>query len=166
MENLTKNICSPNLEVAEPLTNHLKHLNYYPFEERVFDLVELLKSNINKEYTNTIGATTYEGLARHYVHDGPRKNSIIFNGVYKLAPFSEYMGFIPEENQIEIGEKYNSLLGNPFLNQEFKLVILAPLNNFAEENNIKAIDPIVFAYFTEGENSSERNYLITLTQWV
>lgn len=155
-----------NLEVQKPKENILKHLNYYSFEERLFDLSEMIKESLNEEYTKVIQANTYEGLANRYEGDGPTKHSPIFNGVYKLAPFKEYMGNIPFDNQLEIKDKYQSLLNNPFLNQKFELVILAPLNNFAEENSIKAIDPICFAYFKEGKNCYEKNYLISLSQWI
>lgn len=34
----------------------------------------------------------------------------------------------------------------PLLDWDFSLMILAPLRNFADEDNIKAIDSIVFAW--------------------
>ena len=154
-----------NLEVEKPQENILKELGYYSFQERVFDLSKTIKHALNEEYSKVIGANVYEGLAKHYSGKSPNQNHIIFNGAYKLAPFNLYMGNIPLSNQLEIKEKYEYLLSNPFLNQKFELVILAPLNNFAEENNIKAIDPIVFAYFTEGDYN-QRNYLIALSQWI
>jgi hypothetical protein len=158
MEILEK-IKKPNLEIKVKQKNTLKHLEYYSFEERVFDLASLFKKSLNEEYTNIIGSNVY--VSREF----GEKNKV-FNGVYKLASIENYMGFIPEKNQIEINEKFQSLNKNPFLTQKFKILILAPLNNFAEENNIKAIDPIAFAYFEEGENCYKKNCLITLSQWI
>lgn len=149
----------PNLNVKRTQENTISHLKYYSFEDRVFDLSEMLKSSLNQEYTNVIGSNTY--VSRDFGIEDK-----IFNGVYKLSSIKNYIGFIPEKNQIEINTKFQSLINNPFLKQDFKILILAPLNNFAEENNIKAIDPIAFAYFKEGENCYEKNYLITLSQWI
>lgn len=159
-------IISPSLEVKKTQKNTLKHLHYYSFEDRVFDLADMFKSNLNEKYTNIIKAATYEGVADHYKGKGARKHHPIYNGVYKLAPMSKYMGYIPEINQKEINDKFQALKDNPFLKQNFKLVVLAPLNNFATDNNIKAIDPIAFAYFKEGKYCYEKNYLITLSQWI
>lgn len=165
MENLKtlKSIEIPNLEVKPPQKNHIKNLNYYSFEERVFDLANLLKESLDEKSSKVIGANVYISRKFRKNYDG---SSPIFNGVYKLDDIENYMGFIPEKNQLEIKTKFESLINNPFLNHEFKLMVLAPLNNFAEENNIKAIDPIAFAYFKEGEHSNEKNCLITLSQWI
>ena len=77
------------------------------------------------------------------------------------------MGNIPSENEGEIYRKFESLVNNPFLEYSFELVILAPLNNFAEQSNITAIDPIVFAYFKRGSyTQQDENYLISLSQWI
>lgn len=154
-----------NLEVEKPKKNILKEFNYYSFQERVFDLSELIKSSLDEKYSSLIGANVYKGLCKEY--DGSEYNPYhpVINGVYKIAPMSLYMGEIPLKNQMEISKKMNFLTDNPLLKQDFELVVLAPLNNFAEENNIKAIDPIAFAYFKEGEHCYEENYLITLSQW-
>ena len=159
-------IKAPNLEIERTQKNIISHLKYYSFEDRVFDLANLFKESIDQSYTETIQATTYEGVVNRYEGKGVRQHHPIFNGVYKLAPIEDYMGYIPEVNQLEIYQKYQKLIENPFLKQKFELVILAPLNNFATENNITAIDPIAFAYFKEGEHCYEKNYLITLSQWV
>lgn len=159
-------IIEPVFDVDVPKINKLHDLGYYSYEERVFNLANYFKKNIDVKMTETIKATTYCDISYSYVGYGVNKNHLIFCGVYKLAPFEEYMGHIPIENQIEIKEKYAKLVNNPFLTQKFELVILAPLNNFASENNIKAIDPIVFARFTTGEHCYEKDYLITLSQWV
>lgn len=156
----------PVFDVDTPKPNILRHLGYYSYEQRIFDLANYFKKNIDVKMTETIKATTYCGVGSTYIGYGAMKNHTIFNGVYKLAPFEEYFGHIPIENQIEIDEKYTQLINNPFLTQKFELVILAPLNNFATENNIKAIDPIVFARFTTGEHCYTKYYLITLSQWV
>jgi hypothetical protein len=156
----------PNLKIEETIKNTVKWAGYSSFEERVFDLSQMIKSSIDAEYTKIIGSNTYVGLAKDYKSQEPRKHHPVFNGVYKLAPITEYIGFIPERNQTEINDRFKSLIENPFLKQKFELVILAPLNNFAQENNITAIDPIAFAYFKDGENCCEKNYLITLSQWV
>jgi len=146
--------------------NLISDLKYYSFEDRVFDLSTLFVSKLNERMTEIIGSKTYMNVAKNYKGNGVNENHLIFNGVYKLAPLDGYFGFIPEKNQIEIKEKIEKLKNNPFLKQNFELVILAPLNNFATENNIKAIDPIAFAYFKEGEHCYEKNYLITLSQWI
>ncbi len=160
---LQKDLKYPNLDIRVTQGNKLKHLKYYSFEERVFDVASLFNSSLDEEYTKVIGSNTY--CSREF-EPNHRDTDIIFNGVYKLAPMSEYMGFIPEKNQIEINTRFESLVNNPFLNQDFKLMILAPLNNFATENNISAIDPIAFAYFEDGEHCCKKNCLITLSQWV
>lgn len=154
-----KEITLPNLEVKIKQKNTIKHLNYYSFEERVFDLASLFKENLNKHYTDVIGSNVY--VSREF----EEKNKV-FNGVYKLSSIKNYMGFIPQKNQKEINDKFKCLVENPFLKQDFKILILAPLNNFAEDNNITAIDPIAFAYFKEGEDCCEKNCLITLSQWI
>ncbi len=159
-------ITEPVFDVDVPKINKLHHLGYYSYEERVFDLADYFKKNIDVKMTETIKATTYCGVSSSYVGYTAMKNHTIFYGVYKLAPFEEYFGHIPIKNQIEIKERYEKLVNNPFLTQKFELVILAPLNNFASENNIKAIDPIVFARFTTGEHCYIKDYLITLSQWV
>ena len=152
----------PNLQITRTQSNFISHLNYHSFEDRVFDLSSLFINSVSKEHTETIGANVYKNVANHYSSNQYGANHPIYNGVYKLAPLNIYMGFIPEKNQIEIKNRFESLQKNPFLNKKFELVVLAPLNNFAEENNIKAIDPIAFAYFkSEGDN-----YLITLSQWI
>lgn len=159
-------IIEPVFDVDVPKVNKLEHLGYYSYEERVFNLANYFKNNIDENMTETIKATTYRGVSAGYEGYGAIKNHLVFYGVYKLAPFEEYFGYIPIKNQIEIKEKYEKLISNPFLTQKFELVILAPLNNFASENNIKAIDPIVFARFTTGKHCYEKDYLITLSQWV
>jgi hypothetical protein len=156
----------PNLNFIKTQKNLITELQYYSFEERTFDLSELFKSKINKEMSTIIGSNVYCGVAKNYIGKGVNANHLIFNGVYKLAPIDEYIGIIPENNQIEIKQKFESLKSNPFLKQKFELVILAPLNNFSSDSNINAIDPICFAYFKDGENCYEKNYLITLSQWV
>lgn len=163
---ITDTIIKPRLMVRIPNDNLLRDLGYYSYEERLFDLAEMFKKNVNIKYSKTVGAMVYEKVADRYKGSQPRMNHLIFNDIYKLGPFESYMGNIPQKNQVEIKNRFNALLENPMLNQEFELVILAPLNNFAEDSNIKAIDPIVFAYFKEGENCYERNYLITLSQWL
>ena len=157
-----KNILSPDLDIKKTQKNIISHLRYYSFEERVFDLATLFSSNLCKERTQIIGANVYKDVARHYNSHKHRECHPIYNGVYKLAPLSVYMGFIPEKNQIEIKKRFESLQKNPFLKNKFELTVLAPLNNFAEENNIKAIDPIAFAFYKEDQDT----YLITLSQWV
>ena len=88
MEILEK-IKKPNLEIKVKQKNTLKHLEYYSFEERVFDLASLFKKSLNEEYTNIIGSNVY--VSREF----EEKNKV-FNGVYKLASIENYMGFIPD----------------------------------------------------------------------
>jgi hypothetical protein len=155
-----------NLEVKKPSENALKELGFCSFEERVFDLSKLIESSLDVSRSSVINANVYKDIARKYVGKGVNKNHVIFNGIYKLAPLDEYFGFIPMTNQVEIKTKFELLKSNPFLKFEFELVVLAPINNFAEENNITAIDPICFALYKEGVNIFEPNYVIALSQWV
>lgn len=158
---LTQNNNSPNLEIKVSHSNSLKHLGYKSFEERSFDLANLFKNNIDKEFTESIGANVY--CSREFEISKHRKS--VFEDVYKLSSMKEFIGIIPEENQREIAMKMKTLQENPFISFKFKLVILAPLNNFASENNTQAIDPIAFAAFKKGENCYTRDCLIYLSQW-
>ena len=142
------------------ILSKFKHQNY---TERLFDLCEMFETSVNKKMSEIIGSSVYEGVARNYCK---HRNHLVFNGIYKLAPIETFLGIIPQENQMEIKVKMESLKDNPFLEQNFELLILAPLNNFAGESNITAIDPVAFAYFKSGENCYERNFLIKLSQWL
>lgn len=155
----------PNLDVNTPTVNILKELNYYSFEERLFDLSTLFKDNLDKDLSRAIGTPVYKNVIHGYKKSGARQTHPTFNGIYKLAPIDIYMGKIPKINQEEISSRFDTLVNNPIFKHSFELVILAPLNNFAEDSDIKAIDPIAFAYFDEGEHS-RITYLITLSQWI
>lgn len=160
---LTQEKNTPNLELKRTQENKMSHLGYKSYEDRVFDLASLFKNSLDEEYTKTIGSNVY--VSRDF-KDPWRETELIFNGIYRLEKIELYMGLIPEKNQIEISEKMKILRSNPFLKQKFTLKILAPLNNFASESNISAIDPIAFAYFEDDKYCYRNNFLIYLSQWI
>lgn len=160
-----------NLPVIKPLSkevyykkeNILSCVGYEPFEERTLSLISSFERAIHKRFTESLGENVYSfrDIIGHY---GEPINEE-YKGVYKFGSLSDYIGNIPAENQNEIIFKYNKLKKNAFISFDFKLCVLAPINNFASENNIKAIDPIVFVYFREHKDRGDY-YLIPLTHWV
>ena len=145
----------PLLKKEEVGINILTSLNYRSFKERQNNIIDYLNRLLSKEMTDFLSFPVYS-FDQYF----PAFEKQEFEGIYRLGLMSDFIGNIPEKNQIEINERIGLLRSNPFLDY-VNLMILAPMNNFASESNIKAIDPIVFAVC----KIKDKNYLVPLSQW-
>lgn len=137
--------------------NHLKSLNswsnssnnYKPFLERQNDLLKHLNDKLDSELTKFLNYPIYGDIFSNFekeynVNEIPT-GKYIFDGIYMIDSITNFIGTIPDDKQVEILENIKTLKSNPFFDTDYyRLYVMAPLNNFAIENNITAIDPIMF----------------------
>lgn len=160
-------------------TNLISDLGYKSFQERTKSLIEGLENSIIDKYSKALGINCYDlykATGKYFKYNKEEEKmakGLKYMGVYKFSNLSDYIGEIPEKNQREIKTKLDILKSHSFikvLGWDFKLMVLAPLRDFADEENIKAIDPIVFAWTPYGRNNRDINsigaLLIPLTWWV
>lgn len=150
--------------------NLIKQFDFKPYGERVVESLFDLSEMRNNELSNYFNVNIYDVKIFNIGNDinRMRRNENQFDGIdvgtiYEINYLSKYLGEIPEVNQLEIIEKHDLLSKNPIIDKLLnELMILAPHNNFEGDNNIKGIDPIVFAV-CEINNQVK---LIELTQWL
>ena len=150
--------------------NLIKQFDFKPYSERVVESLFDLSEMRNNELSNHFNVNIYDVKIFNIGNDidRMRRNDNQFDGIdvgtiYEINYLSKYLGEIPEVNQLEIIEKHDLLSKNPIINKLLnELMILAPHNNFEGDNNIKGIDPVVFAV-CEINNQVK---LIELTQWL
>ena len=167
--------------------NNLTKFNHRSMKSRTLSLIDSFEKSLIKKKTMALGINVYsfgdmydynrnsEGSKPAWVserrYEGPNMGSYVFSGVYLLDTLDKYIGEIPEDNQQKIIERFNLLDNCYFLNVRKDLLILAPINNFAYQNNISAVDPIVFAVDGSPLNKDDNRgklygtHLIPLTWW-
>jgi hypothetical protein len=146
--------------VINPPKNHLKSLkswnsvgkyvlNYRPFLERQNDLLKYLNEKLDNDLTTFLKYPIYGDIFGKFIEERNENLSptgrYIFDGIYIIDEINNFIGTIPDNIQIDILEKIKTLKLNPFFDtRSYNLYVMAPLNNFAIENNITSIDPLMF----------------------
>jgi hypothetical protein len=156
--------------------NKINHLGYTSYIDRINNILSMFDDAFVKDLTETFNYPIYDckkikGLNISFWNEyTPSVFEATFDGIYKLDKLKTFIGLMPLKNQLEIKEKIEILQQSKSFSlikhdqdKLENLVVLAPMNNFAIESNIKAIDPIVFLYVRTLKNN---HILIPLTQWI
>lgn len=178
-------LSSKNWDIQD---NSLSKFNHRSMKSRTLSLIDSFEHALLKKKTMALGINVYsfnsmEDYNRGSQHhnrpkwlkqnnsEGIATRAYIFDGVYILDDLQNYIGDIPEYNQQKIKERYDLVRDCYFLKIDKHLKILAPMNNFAYQSNISAVDPIVFAVDNSKKsrhsapNSLSGAHLIPLTWW-
>lgn len=163
-------------KIKEPKNLLKKNISYSSYPERVNNIIELLDKLKVKKLSEFFNYPIYD-ITRYIDFRESSYFKQLDLGIYDIRNLNQYIGDIPETNQLEIIQNFNILKEHPFIKMvkhgsfygreyEDSFFILAPKNNFAIENNIKGIDPIVFAYCKYDDNGHTCHILVPLTQWL
>lgn len=173
------NIEKIKFPVVEVKTNTLsKEFGHYNYEQRLVNVINILKNKQDKKISEFFNYPVYKVNSWVDINNYSNVIDKSLDDIYTIKPITSFIGVIPEINQKEIKNAMDVLKKHPFLKlfaddkawcQTYTrtLYVLAPKNNFASENNIKGIDPIVFVLCTNIDEHGYTNYyLIPVTQWV
>ena len=163
-------------KIKEP-ENLLKNIiSYSSYPERINNIITLLDKLKVKKLSEFFNYPIYD-ITRYIDTRESTQFKHLDLGIYDIRNLNQYIGYIPENNQLEIIQNFKVLKEHPFIKMvnhgsfsgkkyADSFFILAPKNNFAIENNIKGIDPIVFAYCTYHDDGHTCHILVPLTQWL
>lgn len=154
-----------NQEITKDTESSIGY-NYKSYSVRINDILKELESWKHKKLSTFLNFPVFNIPNSFKLNDGfDSVDGIELSGIYDIKPISQYIGYIPHKNQLEINNNIKTIKENPFIDShedyEEYCFILAPKNNFETTNNISGIDPIVF-YRCKINNEK---ILIPVTQW-